>query len=88
MTFPFQTDPVPPGHGEPSRDMPLGERTYDVIVVLGDGVERVDSSWGDADKALEERDRVRADLKASNYHDFFVGVSDQDDPERGWLEWE
>lgn len=88
MTHPFVDDPVPPGHGEPSRDMPLGDHTYEVMVTLGDGVPRLENRWGDVDMALTERDRLRKELKEKGYHSFHVGVIDQDDPERGWLDWE
>lgn len=86
MTYPLAADPLPPGHGEATIERPDADRTYVVLVTLGDGVTNVESRWGRLDKALEERDRVRAELVLQNYRDFHVGVQDEDDPEKGWLD--
>lgn len=87
MTFPFSPDPIPPGHGETATVERGTDRTYVVLValVIG-GPESVESRWGDLKKALEERDRVRDELVLANYRNFHVGVMDDDDPERGYIE--
>lgn len=88
MTYPFMEDPVPPGHGEPTwvLDAVAATPEYSVVVVLGDGVPRVEARYGRLENALARREKVRGELKAANYNFFFVGVMDEDDPERGWLE--
>ncbi len=87
MTYPFMDDPVPPGHGERVADVfDAAPPSYGVVVVLQDGNPKVEKRFERLDKALAYREKVRAELKAANHHFFFVGVCDEDDPERGWLE--
>lgn len=88
MNYPM-TDPVPPGHGEPMRGGAGTQNpSYGVVVVLGDGVPNTESRWPRLNEALDERDHVKAELQVAGYTRFFVGVQDDDDPERGWLDWE
>lgn len=85
MTFPFMDDPVPPGHGESLREAPEGPRTYEVVLRIGDEKPDVVGKWNDLDVAFKEADKERDAVRGLGYIDFFVGVRDENEPER-WLE--
>ena len=60
-------------------------KTYQVVVVFPDGNPEVASYWGNLDQAFAEATKLRAQLAVGGGQ-FFVGVVDEDDPERGWLQ--
>lgn len=65
------------------------EGNFAVRVVFLDGVDRTDSRHTSLRGALAGADFLRIDLKAKGYdrHRVHVGVIDEDDPERGELDW-
>jgi hypothetical protein len=64
-------------HDEPGR--------YHVDEVLGDGVPYLRARARTLLDALVLEVALRVALKRKGYTQFFVGVTDSDDPERGWL---
>lgn len=65
------------------------EGDFAVRYVMLDGVERIESTHTSLRAALDRADGYQREMRAAGYtrRNLHVGVIDQDDPERGELDW-